>query len=236
MSPLHPRAAGLPKDLSRQWISRQKGWQKSTALWPSELSGKRMATGEHAGTHPMTIACLGWGSLIWDPRELPIQRRWFDDGPFIKIEFTRQSNDDRITLVIQENAAPVRTLWAVMDTTDLTVAKEALRQREGKPRQEHIAHWTTNEASPSAIPHLAEWANAHGVHGAIWTALPSKYHHEDGRVPTIDEVLDHLRELSGTSRDNAERYIRLAPRQIDTAYRRRIEAEFGWTPLDRWPS
>ncbi|ESY92813.1 hypothetical protein X741_18515 [Mesorhizobium sp. LNHC229A00] len=183
----------------------------------------------------MTIACLGWGSLIWDPRELPIQRRWFDDGPFVKVEFTRQSSDDRITLVITENAAPVRTLWAVMDTTDLTVAKEALRQREGKPQQQHIAHWTTREASPSAIPHLAEWANAHGVQSAIWTALPSKYQREDRRVPTIDEVLVHLRELSGNSRENAERYIRLAPRQIDTAYRRRIEGEFGWTPLDRWP-
>jgi hypothetical protein len=181
----------------------------------------------------VTIACLGWGSLIWDPRELPIQRRWFDDGPFIKIEFTRQSNDDRITLVIEETAAPVRTLWAVMDAMELDVAKEALRQREGKPSREFIGHWNTGEASPEAIPHLPEWAKAHGVASVIWTALPSRFKGEDKRTPAADEVLDHLRQLDGTKRDNAERYIRLAPRQIDTAYRRRIEATLGWTPLEK---
>ncbi|WP_457102709.1 hypothetical protein [Mesorhizobium sp. USDA 4775] len=173
--------------------------------------------------------------MIWDPRELPIQRQWFGDGPFIKIEFTRQSNDDRITLVIDDNATPVRTLWAVMDTPDLEAAKTALRRREGS-RSEHIAHWTVGELSPPAIPQIAEWAQAHGVQSAIWTALPPKFEGREGKVPTIDDVLAHLRELKGATRDNAERYIRLAPRQIDTAYRRQIEAELGWKPLDRWPA
>jgi hypothetical protein len=183
----------------------------------------------------VTIACLGWGSLIWDPRELPIQRYWFDDGPFMRIEFTRQSKDNRITLVIQENAMPVRTLWAVMDPTDLNVAKEALRQREGNPLREFIGHWSVTEVSPGSIPQLSEWASAHGVTSVIWTALPSRFRGED-RTPTSDEVLEHLRQLDGAQRDNAERYVRLAPRQIDTAYRRRIEAALGWTPLEKWPA
>ncbi|MCV3239293.1 hypothetical protein [Mesorhizobium sp. ZC-5] len=149
----------------------------------------------------------------------------------MRIEFARQSNDDRITLVISDAAVPIRTLWAVMDTTDLNVAKEALRQREGKPIRDHIAHWQTGDASPAAIPNLGEWAAAHGIRAVIWTALPPKFDGTENRIPTIDEVLAHLAGLVGNKRENAERYIRLTPRQIDTAYRRRIEAELGWAPL-----
>ena len=49
----------------------------------SELSDDKLVS--------MKIACLGWGSVIWDPRALPIQREWFKDGPFAPVEFTRQS-------------------------------------------------------------------------------------------------------------------------------------------------
>ncbi len=76
----------------------------------------------------MIIACLGWGSLIWDTRTLPVRRQWFMDGPFAPVEFTRQSSDGRITLVIDRNAHPVRLLWAQMATTDLAHARESLRE------------------------------------------------------------------------------------------------------------
>jgi hypothetical protein len=173
-----------------------------------------------------TIACLGWGSLVWDPRELPIQRKWFNDGPILKVEFLRQSQDNRITLVLDPGAAPVRSLWAVMDLPGVPEATEALRRREGC-NAAYIMSWARGAASPAHIVELPQWAEAHGLDAAIWTGLPPKFGQQE-RVPSIEEVLAHLRGMTGAARDVAERYIRRAPRQIDTPYRRRIEAELGW--------
>lgn len=38
------------------------------------------------------IAIIGWGSLVWDPRDLPIESPWHDDGPELPIEFARISS------------------------------------------------------------------------------------------------------------------------------------------------
>ena len=176
------------------------------------------------------IACLGWGSLIWNPGALPVRRYWFDDGPLVSVEFARRSQDGRITLVIVPDARPVRVLWALMDTEALDDAREQLGEREGiraNKINEHVGRWPNG--TTDAITGIEEWAHARDLDGVIWTALPAKFSGTE-RMPTEDEVVIHLRGLRGTQRDNAERYFRRAPRQIDTAYRRRIEAELGWVP------
>lgn len=48
-------------------------------------------------------------------------------------------------------------------------------------------------------------------------------------APPVGQVIEYLRELTGTQRENAKRYIECTPRQIDTEYRRRIEAALGWS-------
>lgn len=181
-----------------------------------------------------TIACLGWGSLVWDPRELAIRRRWFDDGPLIHVEFARQSQDGRITLVLVQTETPVRSLWAKMDATDLASAKTDLRKREGIPEkneEKHIGAWSVGQLSPVLIPGLAEWAAANSLGHAVWTNLPPKFNGAE-TTPSADQVVQYLGGLKGAKRDVAERYVRFAPRQIDTAYRRGIESALQWTARD----
>ncbi len=180
----------------------------------------------------MTIGCLGWGSLIWDPGTLPIRGEWHDDGPLLPVEFARQSKNGRLTLVVVPGySSRVRSLWALLAADDVVEAAEALRQRENVPeanREKHISAWSVGQSAPGECPEMPAWASSHGLTSVVWTALPPKFGDEE-RPPTIDEAVEYLKRLPLAPRQAAERYIRMAPRQEDTPYRRRFEAEFGWT-------
>ena len=179
------------------------------------------------------IVCLGWGSLIWCQKTLPVAGTWRPDAPALPIEFARESRDKRITLVICDGVPAVRTLWAALDVPTLDAAKQVLATREGvKPAniQFSIGWWSTIGASehPDAAT-IGQWAVRRGFDGVVWTALKPKMGN-DYRTPTQDEVVQHLRELQGSERETAEEYVRLAPRQIVTRYRTAIEDALGWTP------
>src|SRR5579872_3050106 len=157
----------------------------------------------------MKIACLGWGSLIWDPRSLPIKRKWFEDGPLAPVEFTRQSSNRCITLVIDPSASPVRLLWALMLSTDLQSARAALRDREGIPDDKDwpskIGSWQRGQTvSPEIqIIDLPTWAEACGLDAVIWTALGPQFNKKKVS-PQVENVIEYLRGLTGTKRDHAK--------------------------------
>jgi hypothetical protein len=77
---------------------------------------------------------------------------------------------------------------------------------------------------------LPLWARERDIEGVVWTALPSKFGNDE-RTPSAQEVVRYLDGLSGDERRDAEEYVRKAPRQIDTPYRRMIEAALKWTAL-----
>jgi hypothetical protein len=117
-----------------------------------------------------------------------------------------------------------------MDTTDLDEARQQLMKREGCLRLDDIGGWSaTSGTVPPTIYNLQKWAESKGVDAVVWTALPAKHKGKAGR-PTANQILTHLKGLTGAQRDEAERYIRRAPRQVDTPYRRIIESELGWIP------
>jgi hypothetical protein len=97
----------------------------------------------------MTIACLGWGSLCWDPQSLPVVGDWHEDGPFLPVEFTRVSSDGRITLVLTDGVQALPVLWAELDATDLDQAISALANREDVRRLGAIGRWPNGRTQSS---------------------------------------------------------------------------------------
>lgn len=63
----------------------------------------------------------------------------------------------------------------------------------------------------------------------IWTNLPPKFTDTPGQILTRDKSIEYLRLLDSNTKKLAEEYIRRTPKQINTEFRRRFEAEFGWT-------
>jgi hypothetical protein len=180
----------------------------------------------------MTIACLGWGSLIWDRRDLPLRSRWHCNGPLLPVEFARESRDTRITLVLVRGSPSLPVLWAEMDVTNVAMACIALADREDvKPKNigRDIGAWPAPLGSNFRFADVIErWAVANRFDAVVWTALPPKFGQQSDVVPSVQQVIDHLGQLKGEIRENAERYIRRAPRQIMTAYRDQISKRLGW--------
>ena len=182
----------------------------------------------------LPIAYLAWGSLVWDPRALPIRGQWFKDGPFLPVEFARKSTDGRLTLVLVQGCALVRTLWVPCSLNDIRKACEALREREYIPKDKaakYIRYWNGGEQKEELTEQISQWAGRLGISSVIWTDLPANFGEKKDRAPTREEVTSYLANLPYEKRKNAERYIRMAPRQIDTEYHREIELKFGWTSV-----
>jgi hypothetical protein len=78
---------------------------------------------------------------------------WENDGPQVHVQFLRISDnrEGRMTLVLDESAEPVTSLWAQMTTTDLSTARESLRARERVPKSNmtrDIDVWRRGDPSP----------------------------------------------------------------------------------------
>ena len=180
------------------------------------------------------IVCLGWGSLIWCPGSLPCTGDWHCDGPNLPIEFARQSKDGRVTLVIEQNADPVPTLWTQLRIDSIDDARRALADREKvclsrNPRS--IGHWSPANASQhNESAAIGDWARLKGADAAVWTALKPRFN-DRLMTPTSAQVIAYLRSLDEQQKTKAEEYVRKAPQQIKTAYRKAIELALGWTAL-----
>lgn len=175
----------------------------------------------------MKIACLGWGSLIWKPQELRVEGSWKDDGVELPIEFTRISNNGRVTLIIDKESEDVVTLWNRMGLDDLNQAIANLCDREGTPIDK-IHHVTKTSSLDDPIQRkIVDWLATKDLDAAIWTGLSYSQKTKFKR-PSVDQIIEHLTALKGQTLVDAKEYVQKTPKQIDTIYRKEIVKKLDW--------
>jgi len=187
----------------------------------------------------LRIALLGWGSLIWKPEPMKIDGRWHFDGPLLPIEFARISKDlntnrERLTLVLYDDAKQIPVLWVMLENTDLNSAILNLAGREGcKLDSIGFVRCDKLESNCRVIPSLSrpirDWATSKKLDAVIWTDLPSNFYERTGSLLTEYNLIQYLRNIRKSGNKDAIDYVKNAPVQIKTRFRDIIEKEFKLT-------
>ena len=178
----------------------------------------------------MKIAVLGWGSLVWDQRELPIKGIWEEDGPLLPLEFSRVSKDGRLTLVIDPlNGSNTKTCYALSSRSDLTDTVADLRNREGTVAK-WIGYLNINDGADSFVKYpdhvdvferIKEWAVSLNFDAVVWTALPSQFEDETGKSYSVENAIQYIKSLPKSAKKTAIEYIKKAPSCVETPFRKR---------------
>lgn len=186
----------------------------------------------------MKIAILGWGSLIWQPKDLKYNKElgWDKNGPYLPIEFSRISGDGRVTLIIDNNAKQVQTLYAISLYEKLDEAILDLAVREGCLKDK-IGRY--DKGSGEFIPNnfsyqkeIKEWIKNTYCDAVIWTNLGKRFKNKIGLTHSDKNVIQYLETLPEETKVFAEEYIRKAPKQIETPIRKVIEEKFEWNFIE----
>lgn len=189
----------------------------------------------------MKIAILGWGSLIWQPKELAYNKTfgWQKDGPILPIEFARISKDGRLTLVITENGTKVPVSFTLSNYHNLEEAVLNLAVREGSGRNS-IGSYDKNKDTFSSKflfkEEIKNWIRNTDFEAVIWTNLGENWNIKNDKGDIIRQIepekrIEYLKELKGNTSAIAEEYIRRTPIKINTDFRKKIEATLNWTPI-----
>ncbi|MEK7404267.1 MAG: hypothetical protein AAB225_04095 [Acidobacteriota bacterium] len=175
----------------------------------------------------MKIAILGWGSLIWDPRDLPREGCWQTGGPVLPVEFSRVSSDGRLTLVIDPtDGAEVRTLFVRSARSDLDDAICDLRCREGTSCSRigcvDLVHTWTRSRGKSIAEIVQKWMQSPGFDAVVWTDLAPNFKDKTGKPFSVEAAIQYLEGLPKGQRRRAYEYVNNAPPEVDTPVRRRL--------------
>ena len=187
------------------------------------------------GTHHMQrsgnmmthVALLGWGSLLWDRNDAfdCWHNSWQEDGPILKIEFSRISSSRKgaLTLVVDpENGASIRVSWCLSRRLTVDEAVDDLRRREKTSVQNvgRIGGGTAPRCRDrETLQAIESWAAQRALGGVVWSDLRSNFAMERHENYSVDAGIRYFPSLKGLSRAQAIDYIKRAPAFVRTPFR-----------------
>jgi hypothetical protein len=172
----------------------------------------------------MTIALLGWGSLIWDPNPVfdVLHGVWEFDGPRLPLEFSRisASRQSALTLAIDKlHGAPCTVAWCRSLRVTVPEAVRDLITRE-KAKADGIRHLPCDAALPATAPSIdvtiATWARSKGISDVVWTGLASNFTKATGKPFTVSSAMAHIKSLPEAGKRAAYEYVTQAPPFVRT--------------------
>jgi len=206
-----------------------------------------------------TIAILGWGSLIWDskhPRAPEFDKwheAWMDNGPRIKLEFsrisTRPPRQGVLTLVIDPaHGSLCNVQHCLSRRTVPDDAFEDLAKRENMTIPpngdipQSIGRIFRNGSRPSVCRDqhtrmsIQTWADTTGIDVVTWTDLPSNFLREKSKAFSVPAALAHLEYLDNSKNpalSAALEYIREAPSYVRTDLRSAVALQLPASSICR---
>ena len=182
----------------------------------------------------MTIAILGWGSLIWDQEseqakafEESCRGKWkLAEGLELPLEFSRisKSRAFALTLVIDKKHGTDCTVQYIESKrAELNDVICDLRCREGTVWK-HIGYWKDSKENSGHLfsDRIGEWAKKATLDAVVWTALQNNYSDIKEEEFSLDNAMRHLRGLSCEGKHEARKYLTNAPDEVKTKLREQV--------------
>ncbi len=182
------------------------------------------------------IVLLGWGSLIWDLRKAFDEKHddWLDDGPSLKLEFSRvsQTRNDALTLVLDlENGAPCQVAYALSKRNNTDDAICDLRSREGTTLK-NIGFCFVDKPGKrcrdeETLQVIRSWASNKKIDVVVWTDLENNFLEKSKCKKSFSKeaALCHIQDLDPEGKSKAAEYVFRAPSFIKTPLREALQTE-----------
>ncbi|MEJ1967447.1 MAG: hypothetical protein WDN03_02235 [Rhizomicrobium sp.] len=74
---------------------------------------------------------------------------------------------------------------------------------------------------------MTQWAKSNGFDGVVWTGLPPNFLEKLKKPYSWETAFSHLDALGETAKTEAFKYIRSAPEEVRTAFRREFDRRYA---------